>query len=68
MTTEDGSRTDGDLEDRAARHLADQNMLLVNGDFRAFTDMMERWEKLYDYVPGAKAVINMWSVNGSSSN
>jgi hypothetical protein len=36
---------------------ADQNMLLVNGDFRAFTDMIERWEKLYEYVPGAKATI-----------
>ena len=32
-------------------------MLQVNGDFRAFTDMIERWEKLYEYVPGAKATI-----------
>ena len=57
VTAEDGSRADGDLEDRAARYLADQNMLLINGDFRAFTDMTERWEKLYDYVSGAKTTI-----------
>ena len=42
VTTTDGSRSAGDLEDRAARYLPDQNLLLINGDFRAFTDMIDR--------------------------
>lgn len=39
----DGTRTQGDLEDRAARYLPDQNRLLVNGDFRVFTDMTNKF-------------------------
>jgi hypothetical protein len=37
LTVTDGSRAPGDLEDRAAKYLAEQNLLLINGDFRAFT-------------------------------
>jgi hypothetical protein len=60
----DNSRNPGDLEDRAARYLPEQNTLLINADFRAFTDMIERWERLYDGVTGAtpviKAVVQEW--------
>jgi hypothetical protein len=31
--------------------------LLINADFRVFTDMVERWTQLYAHVPGAKATI-----------
>jgi hypothetical protein len=57
IVSEDNSRVPGDLEDRAARYLAEQNKLLINGDFRAFTDMIERWAERYAHVPGGQAVI-----------
>jgi hypothetical protein len=57
IVVEDGSRSTGDLEDRAARYLPDQNLLLINGDFRAFTDMISRWVDRYSHVPGCRMVI-----------
>lgn len=53
----DGSRSAGDLEDRAAKYLVDQNLLLINGDFRAFTDMVERWIGRYASVPGCRGAV-----------
>lgn len=53
----DGSRSSGDMDDRAARYLPDQNLLLINGDFRAFTDMIDRWVDRYSHVPGCRAAI-----------
>lgn len=53
----DGTRASGDLEDRAARYLAEQNFLLINADFRVFTDLIRRWEKFYRDAPGAADVI-----------
>jgi hypothetical protein len=53
----DNSRSSGDLEDRAARYLPDQNLLLINGDFRAFTDMIDRWTDRYSHVPGCKGTV-----------
>lgn len=57
VSIDDGSRVAGDLEDRAARYLADQNKLLVNADFRAFTEMVERWQRRYEHVAGGKPAI-----------
>ncbi len=57
ITIEDGSRSRGDLEDRAAKFIPHQNLLLINGDFRVFTDMMERWDHSYAHVPGSKGAI-----------
>lgn len=57
VSVEDGSRSSGDLEDRAARYLPEQNQILINADFRAFTDMGERWEQKYEGVHGAPTVI-----------
>lgn len=48
ISVEDGSRSVGDLEDRAARYLPESNQLLINADFRAFTDMVERWVSRYE--------------------
>ena len=45
ISVSDGTRESGDLEDRAARYLIDQNRLLVNADFRVFGDMVDRWAK-----------------------
>jgi hypothetical protein len=54
---EDGTRQPGDLEDRAAKYLADQNRILINADFRVFTDMIDRWHERYYEVRGARSHI-----------
>ncbi|MFQ5521363.1 MAG: hypothetical protein ACE5FK_08195, partial [Candidatus Methylomirabilia bacterium] len=51
-----GTRTEGFLEDRAATYIDDANVLQINADFRVFTDMVDRWAKLYKQVPGAREV------------
>lgn len=51
------TRSAGDMDDRAARYLPEQNKLIINGDFRVFRDMIERWERRYAHVPGAPATV-----------
>ena len=57
VSAADGSRQVGDLEDRAARYLEKDNMLLINADFRVFTDMIKRWTEYWSQVAGAQAVV-----------
>jgi len=57
VSVADGTRTAPDLEDRSAKFLPQQNMILANGDFRVFTDMVERWCKLYSHVSGARETV-----------
>ena len=57
VSIKNGSRAQGDLEDRAAKYLSDQNVLLINADFRVFGDMVERWCGYYPGVPGARHAI-----------
>lgn len=45
---ENGKRIPPDLEDRAAKYLVEENLLLINADFRVFRDMIDRWVKLYE--------------------
>jgi hypothetical protein len=45
VSVKEGTRSNGDLEDRAARFLLDTNHLIINGDFRVFTDMIEKWNR-----------------------
>ena len=47
VSVADGTRDPGDIEDKAARFLPEQNLLLINSDFRAFTDMIRHWEAQY---------------------
>lgn len=47
VSVEDGTREPEDLADRAARYLVDQHLLIVNADFRVFTDMRKYWEERY---------------------
>jgi hypothetical protein len=49
----DKTREEGDMEDRAAKYLADQNTLLVNADFRVFRDMISRLCKAKETKQGA---------------
>ena len=41
----DGTRELGMIEDRAAKYLSNQNTLLINADFRVFTDMVNKFLK-----------------------
>lgn len=40
VSTTNGTREPGDIEDRAAKYLREQNLLLINADFRVFVDMV----------------------------
>lgn len=57
ISTKEKTREPGDMEDRAARYLSEQNLLLINSDFRVFGDMVERWASQYADVPGAREPI-----------
>ena len=57
VSTKDLTRDPGFLEDRAVKYLPEQNLLQINADFRVFTDMIDRFAKLYPKVPGARATI-----------
>lgn len=51
ISVRDGSRVPGDLEDRAAKFLGDQNLLLINSDFRVFADMVKKFVRDYGGNP-----------------
>ena len=57
VSVTDGTRTAPDLEDRAAKYLPQENLILINSDFRVFTDMVERWCKRYAHAPGGRSVV-----------
>jgi len=50
VSVANGTRAPGDIEDRAAKYLRDQNLLLINEDFRGVADLITRWEKAYSEV------------------
>ena len=52
VTLKDGTRTDGDMEDKAAKFLASQNTLFINADFRVFEDMTNRLVKAKGVAQG----------------
>ena len=55
ISAANGSRQEGDIEDKAARYLAEQHMLLINSDFRVFTDMVQHWTERYAKEHGETA-------------
>lgn len=55
ISVDDGTREAGDIEDKAARYLAGQNCLLINADFRVFTDMIQYWVSKYTKEHGESA-------------
>ncbi len=54
-----GTRTADDLlEDRAASYAnSSQNVLLVNEDFRVFTDLVKHFARLYEGYPGVEQTV-----------
>lgn len=57
VSLEDHTREPGDIEDRAARYVPEQNALLINADFRVFCDMVEYWWKPFDRRAEVRPVI-----------
>ena len=57
ISVEDNTREPGDIEDRAARFLLDQNTLLINADFRVFTDMIEHWSRQFGNSQAVRAIV-----------
>lgn len=41
-TTENGTRNEGELEDRAAEYVAAKDVLIINGDFRIYSDLLDQ--------------------------
>lgn len=41
------TREPGQMEDRAAQYVIEANSLLINADFRVFTDMIDYWTREY---------------------
>jgi hypothetical protein len=54
----EGTRPAGDLEDRAAKYLKKENLILVNADFRIFKDMVKRWTAHFSTTPGVAEVVS----------
>jgi hypothetical protein len=52
VSVKDGTREYGDIEDRAAKYLSDQNLLLVNADFRVFGDVVSFFVKEFGETTG----------------
>lgn len=52
VSLEDDTRAEGDMEDRAAKYVSNQNTLMVNADFRVFADMVDRLAKAKGMAPG----------------
>ena len=64
VSVADGTRMSPFLDDRAATFSPQQNLLQINGDFRVFVDMNDRWAAIYKEVPGVneavKVVVREW--------
>jgi hypothetical protein len=57
VSVDDGTRAPPDLDDRAAKFLVQQNLLMINSDFCVFTDMIDRWNGAYSHIPGADSTV-----------
>jgi hypothetical protein len=57
VSADEGTREPDFLEDRAAKYLPEKNLLQINGDFRVFADMEERWCTQYASAQGARPLI-----------
>jgi hypothetical protein len=53
----EGTRNQGDLEDRAAKYLKKENLILINSDFRIFKDMVKRWSAQFASTPGVSTTV-----------
>jgi len=52
-----GTREQGDIEDRAAKFLIEQNLLLINADFAAFGDMTNKFLTEFSSIPDISSLV-----------
>jgi hypothetical protein len=61
VSVKNGTREQGEIEDKAARYLEEQHLLKINSDFRVFTDMVNHWVEAYTKeqgsVPGLRDIV-----------
>lgn len=61
VSMKDGTREQGEMEDKAARYLEEQHVLKINADFRVFTDMTDHWlvayTKEHGTIPGLREIV-----------
>lgn len=57
VSVKDGTREPTDIEDRAARYIRGRHVVLINADFRVFTDMITHFSRQYSSIPSAEAII-----------
>lgn len=59
VSREAGTRAEGEIEDRAARFLREDNLIKINADFRVFTDMIEFWCRDRGVEPGNQVIVDI---------
>ena len=57
ISVQDGTRNECDMEDRAAKYLPEQELLLINKDFLVFASMLDRWKNTYQHVHGSEKAV-----------
>jgi hypothetical protein len=55
----EGTRAEGEIEDRAAKFLREDNLIKINADFRAFTDMVNYWCDQRAVERGHQAIVDI---------
>ena len=58
VSVKNGTREAGDMEDRAARYLPGEHRILINSDFRVFSDLVKHFKKTYGDIPGVEGAIS----------
>lgn len=53
----DQSRPPGDLEDRAARYDRETHTLIINADFRVYSDLVDSWLVTFGNTPGTRQTV-----------
>lgn len=57
VSVRDNTREKGDFEDRAARYIPEQNVILVNADFRVYVDLIKHFTERYPSVSGIEETV-----------
>jgi len=57
VSSKDGTRDPGDIEDRSAQYVKQTNTIKANADFRVFTDMVAHWVKEYKGQAGVEKLV-----------
>ncbi|MBS1882104.1 MAG: ATP-binding protein [Actinobacteria bacterium] len=59
ISLEDGTRAEGEIEDRAAKFLREDNLIKINADFRGFGDMVDYWCDQRGVDRGHQAIVDI---------